>query len=141
MNLLEGEPWLKCPTCGYDVRGLPENRCPECGRPFDPAILRRSFEAARNQSFSDLLFEYSGKAILTFMLFFPVLFASLAQRRFGPASATWPILVFGGFAISYLALLRGFLKRLSPTHRARRGIIFATLGIILAVFLFAFLVS
>lgn len=23
-----------CATCGYDLRGLPERRCPECGRPF-----------------------------------------------------------------------------------------------------------
>lgn len=25
-----------CTQCGYLLRGLPENRCPECGRPFDP---------------------------------------------------------------------------------------------------------
>lgn len=24
----------KCPNCGYDLRGLPASRCPECGRPF-----------------------------------------------------------------------------------------------------------
>ncbi len=23
-----------CPFCGYPLRGLPERRCPECGRPF-----------------------------------------------------------------------------------------------------------
>lgn len=23
-----------CPTCGYDLRGLPESRCPECGSEF-----------------------------------------------------------------------------------------------------------
>lgn len=27
---------MYCLDCGYDVRGLPENRCPECGRAFDP---------------------------------------------------------------------------------------------------------
>jgi hypothetical protein len=26
----------KCIACGYSLRGLPEPRCPECGRPFDP---------------------------------------------------------------------------------------------------------
>jgi hypothetical protein len=24
-----------CIQCGYDLRGLPEPRCPECGTPFD----------------------------------------------------------------------------------------------------------
>jgi hypothetical protein len=26
---------MYCLGCGYDLRGLPENRCPECGRAFD----------------------------------------------------------------------------------------------------------
>jgi len=25
-----------CHNCGYDLRGLAENRCPECGTPFEP---------------------------------------------------------------------------------------------------------
>lgn len=25
-----------CRQCGYDLQGLPESRCPECGTPFDP---------------------------------------------------------------------------------------------------------
>jgi hypothetical protein len=28
-----------CPHCGYSLRGLPENRCPECGKPFGPHEL------------------------------------------------------------------------------------------------------
>ena len=32
----------KCQTCGYDLRGLPEPRCPECGRPFRPQDIRRA---------------------------------------------------------------------------------------------------
>lgn len=31
----------KCRSCGYDLRGLSESRCPECGTPFDPAIAER----------------------------------------------------------------------------------------------------
>ena len=27
--------WGKCGACGYDLRGLPSPRCPECGTPFD----------------------------------------------------------------------------------------------------------
>lgn len=25
-----------CRQCHYDLRALPESRCPECGTPFDP---------------------------------------------------------------------------------------------------------
>lgn len=28
-----------CLHCGYDLRGLTEARCPECGNPFEPEIL------------------------------------------------------------------------------------------------------
>lgn len=30
---------LYCPNCDYLLRGLEVNRCPECGRPFDPGRL------------------------------------------------------------------------------------------------------
>jgi len=29
-----------CLYCGYDTRNLPENRCPECGTPFEPVEPR-----------------------------------------------------------------------------------------------------
>ncbi|MFQ5495357.1 MAG: hypothetical protein ACE5EX_08235 [Phycisphaerae bacterium] len=29
-----------CLHCGYDLRGQERPRCPECGRPFDEALLR-----------------------------------------------------------------------------------------------------
>ncbi|MFW6058614.1 MAG: hypothetical protein ACODAQ_00445 [Phycisphaeraceae bacterium] len=31
---------LTCPSCGYDLRGLTAQRCPECGEPFDPRTLQ-----------------------------------------------------------------------------------------------------
>jgi hypothetical protein len=30
----------RCEQCGYDLRGLPEPRCPECGKGFDPGLMR-----------------------------------------------------------------------------------------------------
>lgn len=34
-----------CPKCGYNLTGLKEHRCPECGEPFDPiALLREQLE-------------------------------------------------------------------------------------------------
>jgi hypothetical protein len=31
---------MYCRQCGYQLTGLSANRCPECGRPFDPANPR-----------------------------------------------------------------------------------------------------
>lgn len=32
---------LRCPQCDYNLTGLAESRCPECGAAFDPEELRR----------------------------------------------------------------------------------------------------
>jgi len=36
----ETDSGMYCLGCRYDLRGLPENRCPECGRSFDPSQSR-----------------------------------------------------------------------------------------------------
>jgi hypothetical protein len=36
VEVVETRPVGACWECGYSLRGLPANRCPECGRPFDP---------------------------------------------------------------------------------------------------------
>ncbi|NLE57177.1 MAG: zinc ribbon domain-containing protein [Planctomycetes bacterium] len=34
-----------CPACGYSLKGLPdEYRCPECGEPYDIAIVKKTWE-------------------------------------------------------------------------------------------------
>ena len=37
-----------CPQCGYDLHGIPEIRCPECGFRFDKAALRGLAEEAEH---------------------------------------------------------------------------------------------
>lgn len=39
-----------CIGCGYPLRGLPANVCPECGRPFDPRIPSTYDHPARPRS-------------------------------------------------------------------------------------------
>ncbi len=36
LEIIDANPPVprECPECGYDLRGLPEPRCPECGEPF-----------------------------------------------------------------------------------------------------------
>ena len=38
---------LYCPNCGYNLRGIPEDRCPECGHGYDRGAVRSEsiFEA------------------------------------------------------------------------------------------------
>lgn len=38
----------RCPGCGYSVRGLPELRCPECGRPFTAHEVGLTVEELRS---------------------------------------------------------------------------------------------
>lgn len=33
-------PSAHCPKCGYNLKGLTEPRCPECGVPFDEKLLK-----------------------------------------------------------------------------------------------------
>src|SRR5688500_17127114 len=54
---------LNCPLCGYDLRGLPENRCPECGHAFDPEELRQA-KLERREWF----FEHAKRLVRPFIL-------------------------------------------------------------------------
>jgi hypothetical protein len=42
---------LNCPRCGYDLRQLPEHRCPECGERFDMSDLVRTWTRKREPRF------------------------------------------------------------------------------------------
>lgn len=44
---------LKCPACEYDLTGLSECRCPECGTSFNPVELRAVMENSRLPGWSD----------------------------------------------------------------------------------------
>ena len=79
---------LPCPLCGYDLRGLPPGRCPECGHAFDPDELRRARALAASRPLPWLV-EYgrggpeAGHAPLPAWLLTPL--AGLWPRRFWKA--------------------------------------------------------
>ena len=56
---------LPCPLCGYDLRGLPAGRCPECGHGFDPEALRAEIDALRRRrEAAGWLTEYAGFPVI-----------------------------------------------------------------------------
>jgi hypothetical protein len=66
---------LNCPLCGYDLRGLPEHRCPECGHAFDVAELRQAKLEKR-----DWLFEHAPRRLAR--SFLKTMLVSLRPWRF-----------------------------------------------------------
>ena len=48
-------PRMYCLGCYYDLRGLPENRCPECGRFFSPGNPKSYSVTPRPQTFRKLM--------------------------------------------------------------------------------------
>jgi hypothetical protein len=47
LNYFIGQPFVRvypglfCLSCSYNLRGLPESRCPECGTPFPDSVTDR----------------------------------------------------------------------------------------------------
>lgn len=59
---------LKCWTCGYDLTGLTERRCPECGEPFDPGELRHLYsKASRDRAWRLVLVRHIALVLAVFL--------------------------------------------------------------------------
>jgi hypothetical protein len=117
----------RCLGCGYILDGLPENRCPECGRRFDPSDLR-----------TYLLKTYSGRPLLALAIVFASLWVigvtvSLLEDAGIVELTGWPKLVlvlvmlgFLGGAYS-LGLCVNVLRRPVHATQDRSALIAATL--------------
>jgi len=135
---------LHCVRCGYN-RGLPENRCPECGERFEPGRIRHLFNA---REFEPISFGASlGKFLLPFALFWLPqivilpLFAWLDLKELlWLVELIWiGILGFLGLLICFdLAIRWGYSRRMGdervpPRAQARRRVQILA-GLLLAVF-------
>ncbi len=100
---------LRCPHCAYNLTGLSDARCPECGTRFDWAVVR----AAAAQPAPQLAFERARgwrKIPAFFVTWATVLFAPWAFARQAVKRVSgWHALLFGAvcFAGTALAFLAG----------------------------------
>jgi hypothetical protein len=87
-----------CPRCNYDLRGIPDGVCPECGKPFARRQIIDDLErnwsaqlAYRNVSPDALLFVL----LIPTLLQLPALF-STAPRRGGDPAELWSLILWIG---------------------------------------------
>lgn len=96
---------MRCLSCRYDLRELAEDRCPECGRLFDPEDPETFYTPPNRTSAIRLL-------LLILCCHLPIIWALLAFQRAGWRTATAYVLI-GLFALSWLgtAILLGVIVR------------------------------
>ncbi len=120
---------IDCPECGYNLRGLTERRCPECGLVVDFEELRRQYE------------QYGMKGpplrwVIPTILRHPVAFWSMPQVRLspGPDGDDLPTMALWAAAMIVLPPIIGWpLEAASPLIMA--------LPVLLAVLLLVLLHS
>ncbi|MGD8453869.1 MAG: hypothetical protein PVJ57_18800 [Phycisphaerae bacterium] len=75
--MMPAEP-KRCLDCGYILEGLSDNRCPECGRAFDPAVPK-TYWTKRHASYGELASSFVG-CFLLIMALAPSAIGSLDVR-------------------------------------------------------------
>lgn len=114
-----GEPatdTLCCPTCGYNLTGLPQNRCPECGTVFDRGRLQTGGEPMSDRRAAWLMIQ---APLLFAALGLAIPFINLAH---GGARLTDRLVIFGCPALAAYGIVNSFrLTRGLLVRRLHRG--------------------
>ena len=104
---------LYCSNCDYNLSGLHENRCPECGTTFDPAeLLRLAAAAPKPVAVSTVILHLIWPAALFTLLIYVA----------GITGLEW---LNGTFVISLIVILfvnaAVIARRVAATSSVRRG--------------------
>lgn len=96
----------RCPNCGYNLHGLPDLRCPECGQVASLDAARWASDAHRSDR-QAILAERLGSIIGWGMLFTGVVFYVLHLRRQEGFEGNFVLRAGGGALVLTLAILYG----------------------------------
>ncbi len=133
------KPTMYCRRCRYVLDGLSDHRCPECGRPFDPANRQTYRTKPRRRWLWKIIFAVIGlpagaligASLLVFLMLPPA-----PQNRISPLIISLSVgLPVGGLAGCGLGILLGafFDKRRETTWLSVLAI-FLALGLSIATF-------
>jgi hypothetical protein len=131
----------RCLDCGYILEGLPENRCPECGRAFDPDDPRTVAPPPESGRFLLLGAVIGAALVLGAFLIAVVVFAAEPRVPIDPSLA-WGaaflalVLFVFGLLLEFAMLVLGvrFFCRASERVKHRAA---AVLAMLLAASVFA----
>lgn len=125
----------RCLGCGYILNGLPENRCPECGRSFDPDDPETYLcDQADGR-------KYLAAALLgLFAMTSPLMVVSLLRLGFRGQVPSWVVVAMFAVGLLTSAVVLGrSVKRLrepaaAVTHRAALMAALLVCGLPYAIF-------
>ncbi len=121
----------RCLGCGYILEHLPEPRCPECGRGFDPAD-RRTYGPAVLSGLRYLWFALAGLGTLPLAYVAVALVPTVSRRYQDSMARLLMIAILVSVCLSVYVLVAGAALSRKPAHRVRhRGALL--LGVAIAV--------
>jgi hypothetical protein len=124
---------LLCANCDYNLTGLTENRCPECGNSFDPAELQRLLRnAPAPKGLTALVIQVLWPAAV-----FPSVLGLVAVAGPRWLFGTWAITLVVTLVVNSMVALDGFLA-LSKLRAGRAPYAWSSPGRSIVVFVFVF---